>query len=125
MDYEIQQGTKLDYLFFKSSTALQASELNLLKNLCEQESIQIFTILMQSLENPRLAGYVLTGSRSMFLGTDGSLAWLYSCPQVKSPLHTLNQCYNKIPILYKGHIQFVDPLLGKPYPMLCHKIAGT
>ena len=75
MDYELQQGTKLDYLFFESSRALQASELNLLKNQCEQESIQIFTILMLSLANPRLAGYMLTGNRSMFLETDGSLAW--------------------------------------------------
>ena len=31
MDYELQQGTKLDYLFFESPKALQASELNLPK----------------------------------------------------------------------------------------------
>ena len=116
MDYELQQGTKLDRLFFESSRALQASELNLLKNQCEQERIQIFTILMLSLENPRLAGYMLTGNRSMFLGTDGSLAWLYSCPQVRSPLHTLNQCYDKIPVLYKGQIQFVDPITRQTLP---------
>ena len=35
MDYELQRGTKLDYLFFDSSRALQASELNLLKNQSE------------------------------------------------------------------------------------------
>ena len=63
MDYELQQGTKLDYLFFESSRALQASELNFLKNQCKQEKIQIFTILMLSLENHRLAGYMLTGDR--------------------------------------------------------------
>ena len=63
---------------------------------------------MLSLENPRLAGYMLTGNGSMFLGADGSLAWFYSCPQVQSPLHTLNQCYDKLPILYKGQKQFVD-----------------
>ena len=45
-DYEFQQGTKLDYLFFESSRALQASEPNLLKNQCEQKRIQNFTILM-------------------------------------------------------------------------------
>ena len=66
-------------------------------------------MLMLSLENPRLAGYMLTGNRSMFLETDGSLARLYSCPQVRSPLRTLNQCYDKIAILNKGQIQFVDP----------------
>ena len=116
MDYEIQQGTKLDYLFFESFRALQASELNLLKNQYEQEKIQIFTILMLSLENPRLAGYMLTGNRSIFLETNGSLAWLYSCPQVRSPSHTLNQCYDKIPILYKGKIQFVDPITRQTSP---------
>ena len=86
MDYELQQGTKLDYFFFESSRALQASELNLSKNQCEQERIQSFTILLLSLENPRLAGYMLTGNRSLFLETDGSLPWRYSCPQVRSAL---------------------------------------
>ena len=116
MDYELQQGKKLHYLIFESSRALQASKLNLLKNQCEQERVQIFTFLMLSVENPRRAGYILTGNRSMFLQTDGSLAWLYSCPQVRSPLHTLNQCYDKIPILYKGQIQFVDPITRQTLP---------
>ena len=101
IDKELQQGTKLDYLFFESSRALQASELNLLKNQCDQERIQIFTILMLSLENPRLAGYMLTGERSMFLETDGALAWLFPCPQVRSPLHTLSHCCDKKPIFIK------------------------
>ena len=116
MNYEVQQGTKFDYLFFESSRALQASEVNLLKNQCEQERIQFFTILMLSFETPRFAGYMLTGNRSMFLETDGSLAWLYSCPQVRSPLHTLNQRYDKTPILYKGQIQFVDPITRQTLP---------
>ena len=90
MDYEMHMGTKLDYLFLQSSRLLQASEIQLLKNQCEQERTQILTILMLSLENPRLAGYMLTGNRSMFLETDGSLAWLYHCPLVHSPLHTMN-----------------------------------
>ena len=54
MDYELQQGTKLDYLFCDSSRALQASELKLLKNSCEKEKIRSFTILMLSLEIPDL-----------------------------------------------------------------------
>ena len=116
MDCELQQGPKLDYVFFESSRALQASLLSLLKNQWEQERIQIFTILMLSLENPRLAGYMLTGNRSMFLETDGSLAWLYSCPQVRAPVHNLNQCYDKIPILYRGQLQFVDPITRQTLP---------
>ena len=104
-------GTKLNYLFFQSSRLLQASVIQLLKNQCEQERTQILTILMLSLENPRLAGYMLTGNRSMFLETDGSLAWLYH-----SPLHTLNQCYDWIPILYEDQIQFVDPITRQTHP---------
>ena len=116
MDYEMQMGTKLDYLFFQSSRLLQASEIQLLKNQCEQERTQILTILMLSLENPRLAGCMLTGNRSMFLETEGSLAWLYHCPLVHSPLHTMNQCYGRIPMLYDGQIQFVDPITRQTHP---------
>ena len=108
MDYELHMGKKLDYLFFQSSRLLQTSEIQLLKNQCEQERTQIPTILMLSLENPRLAGYMLTGNRSLFLETDGSLAWLYHCPLFQSPLQTRNQCYDRIPILYEGQIQLVD-----------------
>ena len=45
----------------------------------------------------------------MFLETDGSVAWLYFCPKVLSPVHTMNQCRDKNPILYRGQIQFFDP----------------
>ena len=87
-----------------------------MKNQCEPERTQVLTILMLSLENPRLAGYMLTGNRSMFLETDGSLAWLYHCPLVHSPLHTMNQCYDRIPILYEGQIQFFEPITRQTHP---------
>ena len=77
LDYELHQGTKLDYLFFESSKMLKGSEIKLLKNLYEQERTQLLTILLLSMENPRVGGYMLTGNRSMFLSADGSLAWLY------------------------------------------------
>ena len=51
MDYEMQMGTKMDHLFFQSSRLLQASEIQLLKNQCEQERRQILTNLMLSLES--------------------------------------------------------------------------
>ena len=116
MDYEMHLGTKIDYLFFRSSRLLQAIEIQLLQNQCEQERTQILTNLMLALENPRLAGYMLTGNRSMCLETDGSLAWLYHCPKVHSPLHTMDQCHDKIPILYEGEIRFVDPSTRQTYP---------
>ena len=116
MDYELNMETKLDYLFFQSSRFLQASEIHLLKNQYEQERKQILNILMLSLENPRLEGYMLTGNRSMFLETDGSLDCLYHCPLVHLPLQTMNQCYNRIPILYEGQTQFVDPITWQTLP---------
>ena len=116
MDYEMHMGTKLDYLFFQSSRLLQASEIKLLKNECEQKRTQILTILMPFLENPCLAGFMLTGNRSLFLETDGSLAWLYHRPLVHSPLHKMNQCYHRIPILYEGQIQLVNPITRQTHP---------
>ena len=116
LDYELHQGTKLDYLFLESSEMLEGSQIQLLKKLCEQERTQFLTILMLSMENPRLAGYMLTGNRSMFLSTDGSLAWLYRCPLMRSPPHVMNQCYDKIPIFYKNSIFFVDPIARQTYP---------
>ena len=109
-------GTRIDYLFFQSSRLLQATEIQLPENHCEQERTQILTNLMLVLENPRLAGYMLTGNRSMFLETDGSLAWLYHCALVHSPLHTMGQCYDRIPIIYGSEIRFVDPIARKTYP---------
>ena len=115
-DYEMHMGTKLNYLFFPSSRLLQASEIQLLQNQCEQERTQILTILMRSLGNPRLAGYMLTGNRSTFMETDGSLAWLYHCPLIHSPLHTMNQCYDRIPILFEGQFLFANPITRQTHP---------
>ena len=116
LDYELHQGTKLDYLFFESSKMLEGSETQLLKNLCEQERTQVLTILTLSMENPRLVGYMLTGNRSMFLGTDGSLARLYHCPLMRSPPHVMNQYYDKIPIFPKNSIFFANPITRQTYP---------
>ena len=116
MDHEMHLGTKIDYLFFQSSRLLQATEIQLLQKQCEQERTQILTNLMLALENPRLVGYMLTGNRSMFLETDGSFAWLYHCPKLHFPLHTMKQCYDKIPILYEGEIRFVNPITRQIYP---------
>ena len=71
---------------------------------------------MLSIENPRQAGYMLTGNRSMFLNTDGSFAWLYHCPLMLSPSHVMNQCYDKIPIFYNNAIFFVNPITRQTHP---------
>ena len=125
MDYEIHLGTKLDYFFFHTSRLFQASGMQLLKNQCEQERTQINTILMLFLDNPHLAGYMLIGNKSMFLKTDGSLVWLHPGPLVRSPFHTMNQCYDRIPTLYEGQIQFVDPIKRQTHPAATYKIVPT
>ena len=67
-------------------------------------------------ENPRLAGYKLTGYRSLFLETDNSLAWLYHFPLAPLPLHTMHQCYERIPIIFETQIHFVDPITRQTHP---------
>ena len=116
LDYKHHQGTKQDYLFFERSRMLEGSLIQLLKKECEQERTKIMTISKLWIENPRLAGYTLTGNQSMFLHTDGSLAWLYHCPLMRSPPHVMNQCYKKIRIFYKNAIFFVDPSTQQTYP---------
>ena len=116
MGYEMPLRTKTDYLFFQKSRLLQATEIQLLQNQCEQERTQIHTNLMLALENPRLAGYALTGNPSIILETKGGLAWLYHCPKVHSPLHTMNQCFDRIPIPYQGQLQFVEAITRQTYP---------
>ena len=116
LDYELHQGTKVDYLLFESSKILEGSEIQILKNLCEQERTQISTFLMLSIETPRPAGYMLTGNHSMVRSTDASLAWLYHCPMMRSPPHVMNQCYDKFPIFYMNAIFFVDPITRQKYP---------
>ena len=94
---------------------LRHSEMTLLQNQCELERTQIFTILMLAMQNTRLAGYMLTGNRSMFLVTDGSVAWLYHCPKFLSPLRVLHKCCDRIPILFEQTTKFVDPITRQPY----------
>ena len=59
---------------------------------------------------------MVTGNRSMFLSTDGSLAWLYHCLLMRSPPLVINQCYDKIPVFYKNANFFVDPITRQTYP---------
>ena len=99
MEYEMHLGTMVDCLFFQSSRILQATEIQLLQYQCEQERTQILTNLKLAPKNPRLAAYMLTAKRSMFSETDARLAWLNHCPMAHTSLHTMNQCYDRIPIL--------------------------
>ena len=52
MDYEMHLGTKIGYLFFQSSRLIQATEIQLLQNQCEQERTQILTNLILARKFP-------------------------------------------------------------------------
>ena len=115
IDYEAHIGTKLDYILFYSFYMLRTAELALLQNQCELERSSILNTLMLSLESPHLAGYILTQNRSMFLETNGNVAWLYHCPKFYSPLQLIDECYNRIPIMYKENVRFVDPITRQTF----------
>ena len=110
IDFEAHLRTKTDYLHFNNLRQLQTATLELLRNDCELERSTILNSLIISHENPRLAGYTLTRNRSMFIKTNGNVAWLYNCPEFHSPLQILSKCYKRIPILYEDEIHFVDPI---------------
>ena len=84
IDYELLLGAKMDYIMYFNTKQLRHSEMTLSQNQCELERTQVLTILMLAMQNTRLAGYMLTGNRSIFLDTDGSVAWLYHCPKFLS-----------------------------------------
>ena len=60
-------------------------ELNTLHTICELERNQFLTILAMPVQNPQLAGFLLTGNRSNVIYKEGSTAWLYDCPHLLSP----------------------------------------
>ena len=94
---------------------LRTAKLALLTNQCELERSMIINTLMLLIESPRLAGYILTRNRSMFLETNGNVAWLYHCPKFYSPLQLIDACYNRIPIMYREKVHFVDPITRQTF----------
>ena len=76
-----------------------------------------------SVQNPQLAGFLLTGNRSNFLYVEGSTAWLYDCPHFLSPLYKADRCFERIPIHFKDTLMYVDPITRQTYdyatPITC------
>ena len=77
-----------------------------LQNQCELDRTQMLTFLTLAMQNTGPASYMLTGNRSMFVDTVGSVAWLYHCPKFLSPLNVLDKCYDRIPILFERTTSF-------------------
>ena len=51
-----------------------------------------------SVQDPQLAGYLLTGNRVNFLYKEGSTAWLYECLHFPSPQYEADECFDRISI---------------------------
>ena len=102
---------------------MTVQELNTLHTICELERNQLLTILAMSVQNPHLAGFLLTGNRSNFLYVEGSTAWLYDCPHFLSPLYKADRCFDRIPIHFKDTLMYVDPITRQTYdyatPITC------
>ena len=116
LQFEVHLGAKFDYILLRTNLNVHVSQVNLTQNQCELERTQMITILTMTLENTRLVGYLLTGNRSTFLHTNGSLAWLYHYPKVRSTLRVMEKCYDKIPISYENGVHFVDPITRQTFP---------
>ena len=74
-------------------------------------------------QNPQLAGFLLTGNRSNFLYVEGSTVWLYDCPHLLSPLNFTDRCFDRIPIHLKDTLMCVDPITRQTFdyatPITC------
>ena len=114
--YDTQIGSKLDYLLFQGYERDNVVRVEMLKRICEIERTQLLIALKTSLENSRMAGYILTGNRSLFLETSGSIAHLFFCPKKYSPLQIqTDKCFYRIPIIYINQILFVDTITRKTF----------
>ena len=103
---------------------MTVQEFNTLHTICELERNQLLTKLAMSVQNPQLAGFLLTGYRSNFLYVEGSTAWLYDCPHFLSPFYKADRCFDRIPIHFKDTLMYVDPITRQIYdyatPITCY-----
>ena len=123
IDYDAHINTKIDYTINHVFRSMTVQELNTLHTVCELERNQLLTILAMSVQNPQLAGFLLTGNRSNFLYVEGSTAWLFDCPHFLSPLYIADRCFDRITIHFKDTLMYVDPITRQTYdyatPITC------
>ena len=67
IDYDAHLNTKIDYTINHVFRSLTVQEINNLHSVSELERNQHLTKLAMSVQNPQLAGFLLTGNRSNFL----------------------------------------------------------
>ena len=116
LDYDLNLAVKMDFVIYQNYMQIKQAWKGLVIEQCELDRTQKQMMLMQAIQNNRLAGYMLISNRSMFLDTDGSIGWLYHCPKRISPLKVFDQCIDRIPIYYDDRTLFVDPITLQTYP---------
>ena len=115
VDYELHLETKLNFLLYFITRQLTHSEMTLLQSQGELEHTQMLTFLLFAIQNTRLASYMLTGNTSLFLDTDGSVDWWYSCPKFLSLLRKLDEFFDRLPILFEWTTKILDPVTRQIY----------
>ena len=110
IDYEAHLNNNFDYYQYTNLRRLQLSEMNTIQQICELESSLKNTQLAYSRLSPKLAGFLLINNRSMILETNGNVTWLYHSPKFCSLLQVRDTCYDRLPVLYKNKVRFIDPV---------------
>ena len=123
IDYDAHINTKIDYTINHVFRSMIVQELNTLHTVCELERNQLLTILAMSVQNPQLAGFLLTGNRSNYLYVEGSTTWRYDCLHFCSPLYITDHCFDRIPIHFKDTRMYVVPNTRQTFdyatPIIC------
>ena len=71
-----------------------------------------------SIQNPQLAGFLLTGNRSNFLLIGGSTACLYDYPHFLSRIYQADRCFDRNHYILKIILCMLTQLQDKRMTML-------
>ena len=115
IDYDAHISTKIEFTVNHVFRSMNVQEPNTLHTKCEIERNQLLTILAMSVQNPQLAGFLLTGNRSNFVYVEASTAWLYDCLHFLSPLYKADRCFDRIPMHFKDTLMYVDHITRQTY----------
>ena len=122
MGYEVHLRTKVDYLFFQRlQTSFTPPKYSCYRrNMSNNVTDPLY--FNASLQKPSVSRLYPQRNRFLFLETDGSLPWLYRGSIGHSLLHTMNQFFDRIHILYEVELQSLDHLTRQTYP---HSVTQT
>ena len=101
---------QIDLYMSKIYSQLSLQAIEFYSKLCEQTRNIRQLALTQVHKDTPLLGYILTGDRSIFVQEEGiNVLKMYRCAKKVSQLWVPDDktCYAKIPILYKGVVQYV------------------